>query len=244
MSTSVIVSIIVILFLIVFFLNGLRKGFLRVLLTTFSLVITLVLASLLSKPVSNFIENNTSIGPKVQTSIQEFVDGKLSDTVSTVKTKQDSFISSLPLPDSWKSSLIENNTLAEYADEGVSDFSEYVAVNLTSIVIKAASYVLLIILIYLILRIIMRASNFLNHIPILGGINRFLGAIVGLFEGVLFLWVIGFVIALLAGTELGITCQQVISDSSFLTFIYGHNYLTEIVALIIGLFKDKIFTTV
>ncbi len=237
MNASMIATIAVIIFLVIFLVIGFYKGFLRVVLTTFSLIITLVLASMLTQPLENYVENNTVIGPRVKTQIENYVSENMESLTAGVSNVENNFIDSLPVTESMKSDLKSGNTMANYVDEGVSNFAEYIAVNLTTLILKILCYVVLFIVIFIVIRLILRLSRIINHIPILGGVNRIVGAVFGLAEGVLFLWLISMAIMMLSSTEFGINCQKVIADSEFLTFVYENNYLVSIVDIIVGVFK-------
>lgn len=229
-----IVTIAVIIFLLAFLAIGFSRGGLRIILATFSLVITLLLAGALTGPLSNYIETGTGIGPQIQNRIREYVTNQLSGLSDTVQDAESSLITSLPLPVSIKQDLMDHNTAAGYVERGVSSFSDYIAVSLTHLVVRILCYIVLFIVIFLIIRLILRLSHVVNHIPLLGGINRLVGGVIGLAEGLLFLWIICLIIMMMAGTEFGTSCQKVIKDSVFLTFIYEHNYLMEIVSRIIN----------
>lgn len=235
MSASLIATLAVIVFLIIFIIIGFCRGFLRVILTTFSLLITIILAGTFAGPVSDFVENSTVVGPRMESGIEKFVNSRLSSITGAAGNAEEAVINQLPLTDAMKADLIEKNNIAGYVDQGVESFAEYLAANLTSIVIKVLCYILLFILIYLILRLIIRLSNVINHIPVLGGINRIAGAVIGLAEGVIFLWVLCMALMMLSGTPFGIQCEQVISDSTFLTWIYEHNYLSQVISTVTGL---------
>ena len=236
MNASLIATIAVIIFLLIFLVAGCVRGFLRITLATFSLLITLVLAGALAGPLSNFVETGTAIGPRIQDRIREYVSDQLDGLADTVDDAEDSLISSLPLPASVKQDLIDHNTVAGYLDKGAGSFADYIAVSLTHMVVWLLCYVLLSIVIFLIIRLIMRLSNLLNRVPVLGGVNRLAGAIIGLAEGVLILWVICLIIMMMAGSQFGISCEKVIKDSVFLNFIYEHNYLMAIVNSIVKIF--------
>jgi len=237
MSASLIVTIAVILFLLIFLVIGCVRGFLRIILTTFSLVITLILAGALTGPLSNFVETGTVIGPRIQDRIEEYVSGQMTGISENAQEAQDAVIGALPLPASLKQELMDNNTVAGYVEKGVSSFTEYIAVSLSHLVIRILSYVILFIVIFLIIRLILRLSNLINHVPLLGGVNRLFGGVIGLAEGVLFLWIICLIIMMMAGTPFGARCEEIIRDSVFLTFIYEHNYLMVIVTSIARIFS-------
>lgn len=240
MSTSMIVTIAVLAFLLIFLIVGFCRGFLRIIFTTFSLVITLVLVGIITPYAADYIENSTVVGPRLQKSIETYVTDHLGPAAESATAAQNKFIDSLPITVKMKADLKAGNTLGDYVDQGVNSFAGYISVNLTTLIIKILCYVLLFIIIFLVIRLILRLSRVVNHIPILGGINRIFGAVFGLAEGVLFLWIICMIIMMLSGTEFGIMCQKVIADSKVLTFICENNYLMNIVNSFLGLFNLKI----
>ena len=233
MNVSLIVTIVVLVLLAFLMINGLRRGFLRILLTTFSLVITLVLAAVLLKPVSNFIQNKTSIGIGIEEKVGDFIDEKLAGVKDT---KEDEIIDSLPLPSFLKKDLHENNTIAKYKEQGVNSFRDYAVKNITTIAVKAITYLALMIIIFLLLRLLLMLTKFINKVPVIGGINRILGAILGLVEGLIIIWALCLLVMSFSGSEFGATCMKVINNSVVLKFIYDNNLLTLITSSIFKVF--------
>lgn len=242
MNASLIATIAVIVFLIIFMVIGFYRGFLRVVLTTFSLVITLVLVGIISPKAADYLENGTVIGPRIQNSIELYVVDNMASFSGTASSAEEKFIDSLPITASMKADLKSRNTLGNYVDSGVNSFAGFMSVNLTTLIIKVLCYVIIFILVFLIIRLILRLSNLFNHIPVLGGINRILGAVLGLAEGVLVLWVICLIVMMLSATQIGISCQQVIAGSQVLRYIYEHNYIMNLVNSILGIFNINLNT--
>ena len=233
MNVSLIVTIIVLALLVFLMINGLRRGFLRILLTTFSLVITLVLAAVLLKPVSTFIQDKTSIGTSIEEKVGDFVDSKLEGVVNT---NEDEIIDSLPIPSFLKKNLHENNTVTKYKEQGVSSFREYAVKNITTIAVKAITYLALMIIIFLLLRLLLMLTKFINKVPVIGGINRILGAVLGLIEGLIIIWALCLLVMAFSGSDFGATCMKVINDSVVLKFIYDNNLFTLITGSIFKVF--------
>ena len=239
MTTGTIAGIVVIIYLILFLVIGFRRGLLRMVLAGGSLVITLIIAGAAAQPAADYIRYDTAIGPKLQQNIEDLVESKLGGVGEALDEAEDEFIDSLLLPSSVKSDLKEKNTLARYADQGVDSFKEYIAVNLTGLIIRVVSYVLIFIIVFILIKIIVRLSRFINKIPIIGGFNRILGALLGFMEAVIFLWIACIIISLLSATDFGIACVNVINESKFLMFIYNNNYLSELALGVSGLFKAE-----
>ena len=235
-----IVTIAVIVFLLIFVIVGLCRGFLRVLLSAASLIIALILASTFAQPLAQFANDSTGIGRGVSGKIEDYINNTIDPLTQGAEDARDQIIDSLPLTASMKEELKNNYDIASQVQEGTADFARSIASSISDLVLKVLSFILLFIVILLILKLIMRLSNVINHIPILGGINRLFGGILGLAEGVIFLWTICIVIMMLSGRPAGEACEDVIKQSSFLTFIYEHNYLMTVINSVLGLFKIRL----
>lgn len=236
LSLPVIVTIIVIAFLVFFLIKGLRKGFLRILFTTFSVIVTIALSALFTQPLADFLEKSTFVGPTVEGWVSEYVDSRLEDLSQKLSAEsEDLFINALALPEFIKSNIRLDNTLEKYRDLGVATFSEYITAQLTRVSIRAIAFVLLAIVIYIFLRIIFSILRVIQKIPILRGINRLLGGILGLAEGLLIIWGICIIIIIFSGTSFGTSCMEVIQASKILTYIYDHNLLVKAIHAVFGL---------
>lgn len=223
MSTSLIVTIIVIALLLFFLFWGFHRGFLRIILTTMALVVTIVLASVLVPWFSGVLEK-TSLGDTIHSKIEGYVDKSLGDPmVESVKSVQDTVIDNLPLPNFIKKDFNNNNTPEEYLTLQISTFSDYLKTRLSSLALSAAAYIILMILIFIILRILLLISKVIQKAPVIGGVNRILGAIFGLLEGLLILWSLCLILMLISGTPFGSQVMEVVEDNAFLKFIYDNN---------------------
>lgn len=210
-----------------FVVRGHKRGFLRSALTTFSFVIAIVLASALTAPVSNMLENS-SFGSRISENVSESIDEKLSEyaeELSLGEDEQDSFLESLALPSIVRDSLKETNTAEDYAQMGVTSFKEYTAQKVTDVIINAAAYIIVMVIAAIVLKIILRLAKFVNKIPVIGGINRFLGALLGVFEGLLVLWAIGLAIIVFSNTAFGIKAVSIIQSNAFLNAVFDNNLL-------------------
>jgi len=236
MDAALIASIAVAVFLVIFIVIGFYRGFLRVVLSILSIVLTIILTGVFAGPLADYAENSTAIGERLRQRIEEYVNDKMSAMVGNVEEIEDQFIDSLPVTESMKTQLRDNYSAAYRINGETVSFARSIASVLTTMIIKLLSYVILFIVISLILRLILRLSNLINHIPVIGGINRIAGALFGFAEGVIFLWTICMIIMILSGTDFGAACEKVIDSSKFLTFIYEHNYLMNIINSATGLF--------
>ncbi len=227
-TASLIATIVVILFLLFCIFNGYRKGFLRIILTTLALVVTIVAAGLIAPHFSKFLQG-TFIGTAVEKSIDSFVEKRINgltrDVINKVEEAQEKVIDGLPLPKFIKEDICEKNEKSGYAEYGVGNFKDYLSARLSITVINAISYIILLIVIYLILRILLRVIGVIGRIPIIRGVNRLFGAIIGLVEGALVIWCICLIIMAISQTSFGTKIVDVIEQSAVLKLIYDNNLL-------------------
>ncbi len=62
-------------------------------------------------------------------------------------------------------------------------------------------------------------------LPVLHGLNKTAGLLLGLIEGILFVWIFFFGVTVCAGTKTGMELLWMIADSSLLSWIYRKNLL-------------------
>ena len=196
-------------------------------LTTFSFVITIAVATALAVPVSNMLENS-SFGSRISENVSESINEKFSEYTDGTfldEDEQDSFLESLALPSIVQNSIKETNTSEDYAQMGVTSFKEYTAQKVTDVIINAAAYIIVMVIAAVVLKIILRLAGFVNKIPVIGGINRFLGALLGIFEGLLALWAIGLLIIAFSNTAFGMKAVSIIQSNAFLNAVFDNNLL-------------------
>lgn len=229
MSTAAwIATAIVILILLICFFCGFRRGFLKIVLTTLALIVTIVAAGVLTPYLSKWV-GTTFIGTGIEKTINSYVDTKIDSkseaVINKTKEAQEKVIEALPLPKFLKNDISKKNEESQYKLLDVKTFKEYISTRLSNIVLQALCYLVLLIVIYAVLRIVLKIIGVIGKIPIIGGINRLLGGILCLIEGLLVLWCICFLVTAISGSEFGQSVVKVINESPVLKLIYDNNLL-------------------
>lgn len=223
MSASIIATIIVIALLLFFLIWGFHRGFFRILLTTMTLIVTIALAGAIAPKCSKLIADSF-IGKSVEKSISSFLEKNIDNpAVNSVIPIQEEVIGRLPLPQFLKNELVEKNTPSEYAAMQVGSFTDFLKEKLVGAAVNYITFGILVILIYILLRVLLRVSRVINNLPVIGGINRLFGAIFGAAEGLLIIWCVCIVITLISGTQFGMQATEVINSNAFLRFFYEKN---------------------
>lgn len=204
----------VILFLAVMAAYGYKRGFVRIVLSMFAMIVTIILASVLTIPVSGFIKE-TSVGEGIRASVEEMVEG--ADIIDAES------INNLDLP----KSMLE--PIAEGAESTQQAIGTYVADALTDTIINSLTFLILVIVIYIILKIVIAALDVVTKLPVLNSINKGAGAVIGLVQGLLFVWVGCLVLAACSDKPWAQEAFRQINDNELLSFIYNNNMIIWII---------------
>ena len=105
------------------------------------------------------------------------------------------------------------------------DFNEYVAAYMSCLVINAASFLIVFIMAYVVIKIIEGALNLISKLPVLHSINAIGGLICGLIHGLIIIWLLGVVIMALAWTGPGQWASAQINNNPILGVIYNYNLI-------------------
>lgn len=208
-------------------IDGLYRGFIKKSVSAVSLIVTLVLVTYLTPQITTFIQEYTSLHESLQEKCSDiFLNGEYNQDV---KTDQVMMIENMELPENIKEILLENNNSEAYDILAVTGFHDYVGAYLANMIINALAYLLTFVIVWTVLRAILLALDVVAKLPLLHGINRLAGGILGLVMGVVFVWVVFLLVTILCNGDIGREFFKLISENQFLLFLYSQNVILKIV---------------
>lgn len=225
----------IIVFLI-FMLVGIRKGFLGLLVGFLGLFMIFIVAFLLYKPVSALLMNsplNATLTNSYQGVVAKSVEGMsegvkvlIDNPIKDLTDEQLSLVlSELKLPDFLLSS-ISNLVKEALANTAVAESGltlKSVVVNgMVSMTISAISWIILLIISAIVMFILKRFVKIFNKIPIIGGINKFLGAVLNLVIGFCFVCLVMGLFTLLSAS-LPTEAVDYVNNTTLLGWFYNNN---------------------
>lgn len=222
-------TVAVLLFLLAEVLIGWKRGFVKMALSLFAVVIALVITSAAGPYVKEGLSTYTPWQTNIQESIRESFDGYLADQMETLGQDQENErLDQLPIPDILTNLLKENNNSAVYEKLGVDTLTDYVSSYLANMILTVIAYVITFIFVFILLKIVFHFLHLVTRIPGLKQLNSAAGVILALVQGLILLWILCLVLTAFANTDWGIQTMGMIKESSFLSLIYNHNLLLQL----------------
>lgn len=184
--------------------------------------------------MTGFIKDNPSIRQSAAEAILNAAGWEeLPAEATEMPAAQRIAIENLNLPQSVKEMLLENNNSEFYHLLGVDRFAEYVSTYLADILINAVSSIILFAAVYILIHLVVRWLDIIARLPILYGLNHLAGAVLGLVQGLLLLWIGCFLVGIFAATPLGMALEEQINASAWLRFLHQYNLINIILGGII-----------
>lgn len=225
----IIVGIIFLLCMVV----GFVRGFIKIVASLASTIAIIVLVAFLTPSVSNIIQKLIPIEEFAQDKCAQILmleqedDEEVTEQREISREEQIRLLENAELPEIFRQLLLENNNHEIYETLGVSTFSEYVGSYLAKLVSNIVSFLLTLLVVTIVIRTILYILGIISDLPVIGGLNRLAGGVIGLGTGLILVWVLFIVITLLYDTEIGKMCFENISENQFLTILYENNILLD-----------------
>lgn len=199
--------------------NGYKKGLVKILLSMVALLVTFILAAILTVPVSGILKAATPIDEGIEKSVSKLVEENEVVNTETIKN--------LNLPSQIEKVLVDG------AEATVDGFNEYIVTSVSDMLVKALTFFVLIIVVYIAVRIVINVLDFISRLPIINTFNKGGGLIIGLAQGLLLVWVGFLVVTAFANEPWAQETLAQISANELLTFLYNNNLITTFIANLI-----------
>lgn len=225
------VLILVLLTLIFSVIEGYRKGLLRIVYSLVSWILVLVFVSWATPYMNQYLLENTSIYERVAAHCEEVVRQSANERTEAATDEKKSELMNLGVnvPNSVIEGILQNTS--GVADDFLEESGIYdqIAAGLANFVVEGISFVIALVLAWILVHIISQILGIVSHIPILKGVNRFLGLFAGAVHGMLIVWIAFYMIALCSTGEVGKALISYIYENQFLTFLYENNLVLTLI---------------
>ena len=206
-----IVDLIILAVVVLSGIIGMKKGFTVCIVNLVAVIVALVLALLLCKPLANVIIQNTEIDDGLQTTIASAL---------PMNGEEISFNENANLPEGIKNYL--TNT-ASTINDAKNNTIESVSRTLAEEIIIVISFIIIFVVARAVLLVVKIVSKVINKLPVLKQLDKAGGFIVGLIEGLLFVYAMLAIISILAPAISTTPILGAINDSFAGKIMYNNN---------------------
>lgn len=222
------------LYLLGMILYGHYRGFIRMAVSVAALAATFIIVQIAMPSVISFV--------KSETPVYQWITDRLENAIIPGENPGGIFdeleiIDNMNLPGELRELLVENNNRSVYESLGVRAFTEYISNYLAEVIINAVGFVMLFIFIYTAVYFLMKWLDLVAKLPLLSGINKIAGALLGAFHGLFFLWLLALLVTAFSGSSWARAVIVQIEESRWLSLLYHYNIVWKIV---LGLVKGRL----
>ena len=218
-------SILILAIPVIYIFRGVQKGMIRTAFSFVSVILTLILSFALNSQITGILREHTPIYDMIQENCEESIiqntEGKQAQEGDS--QEQNQFIQQLPVPDSVKNILIENNNSQGYQQFVAQSFGEYASHVIATIAVSIIGMILTFVLISIILHLAAGLLNGIFSLPILSFFNHIGGALFGAAQGIFIVWSIFLVLSLFWDTSWVQSAVSLIKENSMTDYLYEHN---------------------
>ena len=187
---------------------GYKRGMVKIVLSMAAMIIAYVLAAALTVPVSMALKSATPVYDTIEKSVSTMVKESKVDSTSIEK---------LNLPAQIEEKIMEG------ANDVASGFNEYLVETISNLILKALTFFIVMIVIYIILNIIIKVLDFVAKLPLFNSINKSGGLVIGLAKGLIYVWIACLVLTAFSDKAWAQEAFRQINNNKLLTIIYEYN---------------------
>ncbi len=233
--------IVVIVIFVAFMVLGYMRGVLGIIFGVASWVFLFFFVNWAGPQVFDNLKD-TQVEKDIATYVYEYLDEKTDDTVTDLNIDLNAGIDTLSdelfdkygimIPKELLSSskdAVEESDVAEVVKEGAEDARASLLLSLTVIVtgaiLNGLSIVISVVIGFVICFVVSLLIRIIRKAPMLGEANRAIGVVFGVFEGLLVVWVLMYIVSISAATDFGQQMMQQIDNNMILKFLYDYNQI-------------------
>lgn len=204
--------------------GGYKKGMVKMVLSCIALLATMIIVGVLSPIVTKAVKNTDSYESVLDSTEKRLVkegvfkEGNIEDIIER-----------LNVPDEIKNYLLDSNTVKKYAQLNVDNANDYIVHSIANIIVSALVFVVLFIIVYVCINIIISTLDLISKLPLINGINKLGGAVLGAAEGLLLVWLFFIGLNIFSNTEFARFVFEDINRNAVASFIYDNNLILKVV---------------
>lgn len=199
---------------------GYQRGLIKEVVSLLCVILAIVIVWFVNPYVNQFIRENTGIYETMQEKCAGFAEEKVGDFEDITAETQKSIIEGMHLPSLLSEQMLKNNTAEGYQNLSVTTFTDYIAGYLADIAVSGISFLISFLLATLLIRSITWAVDLIAKLPVLKGMNKLAGGLLGAVKYLIVVWLFFLILTIACNTTVGEIGLQTIREDTFLSYLY------------------------
>ena len=220
-------GVVCIVLILIGIIIGLVRGMVKEVVSIALVFVSIALVWFLNPYVNHFLREVTPIESKIEEQTRNLLGDQLESGKIIPADRQQEIIESLGLPEMITDTLLKNNNAEEYKELNVNSFIDYIVEYPVNIVMNGLSFLITYVIVTILLRVLVFVLDIFTRLPVVHGLNKLGGALIGGAKYVIFIWIGMLVVTMLCNTEAGRTVMGMIERDRFLTFVYNWNLILK-----------------
>lgn len=221
------VDIIIFVIIIFFATLGARRGFIIFALRGCSKIVSMGV-SFLTYPFIASLVRKTFIFDTISEAVKNSLN--LQNTATSTQQQQIDAINALSLPQPVKTMLLDNNNSVIHSILNVqTGVADYISRFIANIILNIAVGFIMFFVISFVMRTIMKMGRFISKLPVIGSINSLAGGVLGLFAGVVFVWVVFTAMNIFIANDFFTSLNNSIYASHLGKYLYDNNIIWSVI---------------
>lgn len=221
-------EIIVLAVLAVCILIGYWRGFLKSVYSIAAWCIVLAFVTFAAPSLTDFLEKNTGIKDVIQEKCADYLEKMAEEKMMEEGLGHEAGENGL-VPDDILEGLTGSAATIIGGAIAESGVYEELAEQISHFIIEGIAFFLVMTVSGIVTLWISHMLNFVSKIPAVQGPDKLLGAVAGGLKGLIFIWILFYIISLCAASGFGAQYLGYIEESPFLKALYENNLLLLIV---------------
>ncbi len=209
-------------------LVGWAQGMFKVLISVAGLIASVIVSVYIAPSVSGFLEQNTQLDEKIATYITEEMQFS-EDGIDASKGEQVEVINALPLPDTLKSNILDNNNSEMYSALEAVGIYDYIAKSMAVVILNATVFFILVVVGRVFFGALGKMVVGLKKLPIVRSIDKIGGGLLGGMYGLILIWIFFLFLSVTSTWEISREMIVAVNQFSLFNLLYDNNVLLDIV---------------
>ena len=228
------VQISVITFMVVMLISGYCKGLVKMSSNLVTLIMSIVITRMAKPHFQEWLKNNEAVRSFVSNKVEFLVTEYIESTVKNSTQIQNESLSDNNIVNAIIKNTLENSDGDISELLGIDKIANIITEKISDFVLSIITFLVLMIVITIIMKLIFYILDKIVALPVLSVINRVSGAILGLIESILYIWIIFIVLSLFPKNEfINDILEQINRKGTWIYFLKESNLFIKVFELII-----------